>query len=145
MRFKMTPEERKKRRGEREWERRQRQAALTDFGFHKGGVGWVRAPARAPACARSRAALRATPEGGLYRLPSPNLVCDALDRASPDAERLGHLQDTNTLRKLFSHLPFGRAVYLRPTEFHALGDSTPETCFDPLPDHRPLKLSKSAG
>jgi hypothetical protein len=25
---------------------------------------------------------------------SPKLVCDALDRASPDAERLGHLQDT---------------------------------------------------
>ena len=35
--------------------------ALTDFGFQKRGVGWVRAPARACACALSRAALRATP------------------------------------------------------------------------------------
>ena len=75
--------------------------------------------------ARSRAALRATPGGGRYRLLSSKLVRDALDRASPDAERLGHLQDTDTLRKLLSHLAFDRAVYLRPAELHALGDSAP--------------------
>jgi tetratricopeptide (TPR) repeat protein len=40
---------------------------------------------------------------------SSKLVCDALDCASPDSERLGHPQDTNTLRKLLSHLAFGRA------------------------------------
>ena len=53
----------------------------------KGGGGGPRA--RPP----SRATLCATQEGGRYRLPSPKLVCDALDRASPDPERLGHLQD----------------------------------------------------
>ena len=39
---------------------------------------------------------------------SPKLVCDALDRASPDAEGFGHPQETNTLLKLLSHLAFGR-------------------------------------
>ena len=77
--------------------------ALTDFGFQKGGVGWVRAPARA---SRPFARCRATPGGSGYRLPSPKLVCNALDRASPVAERLGHLQDTHALRKLLSHLAF---------------------------------------
>src|SRR5262249_30461570 len=43
-------------------------------------------------------------------------VCDALHRASPDPKRLGHLQDTDARRKLLSHLPFGRAVYLRAAE-----------------------------
>ena len=42
----------------------------------------------------------------------PKLVCDALDRASPDAERLGHLQDTHALRKLRSHLGTLRSVVL---------------------------------
>jgi hypothetical protein len=65
---------------------------------------------RAPPCARLRAALRATPGGGPYRLLSPMLVCDALDRASPNAEGLGHPQDTHALRKLLSHLAFGRAL-----------------------------------
>jgi len=45
---------------------------------------------------------------------SCSLFCDALDRTGPDAERLGHLQDTHALRKLFSNLPFGRTVCLRP-------------------------------
>jgi len=40
--------------------------------------------------------------------------------ASPDPERPRHLQDIYTLRKLRSHLPFGRAVYLRPAELYAL-------------------------
>src|SRR5262245_26964859 len=53
---------------------------------------------------------------------SAKLVCDALDRAIPDAERPRHLQDSHALRKLLSHLPFGRAIYLRPAELHALGD-----------------------
>src|SRR5262245_48335336 len=57
-----------------------------------------------------------------------SLLCDALHRASPEPERLGHLQDTHTLRKLLSHLPFGRDVYLRPAELHALGDGALETC-----------------
>lgn len=39
--------------------------------------------------ARSGAALRATPVGGLVL---PKLVCDALYRASPDAERLSYLK-----------------------------------------------------
>src|SRR5215831_14862970 len=45
-------------------------------------------------------------------LPSTNLLCDALHRPSPDAERLGHLQNTHTLRELPSNLPLGRAVEL---------------------------------
>src|SRR6516165_5176069 len=49
-------------------------------------------------------------------LPSTNLLCDALHRASPDPERPRHLQDAHALRKLLSHLPFGRAIYLRPAE-----------------------------
>jgi hypothetical protein len=47
-------------------------------------------------------------------LPSTKLVGSSLemrwDRASPDAERFGDLQDTPTLRKLLSHLPFGSGV-----------------------------------
>src|SRR6516164_513384 len=39
-----------------------------------------------------------------------------MDRASPDPERPRHLQDADALRKLLSHLPFGRAIYLRPAE-----------------------------
>src|SRR6516165_5730567 len=78
-------------------------------------------------------------------LPSTNLLCDALHRASPDPERLGNLQDTHALRKLPSHLPLGRAVYLRPAELHALGDSALEARFDALADHRPLELSERAG
>jgi hypothetical protein len=34
--------------------------------------------------------------------------------------------------KLLPHLAFGRAVYLRPAEFHALGDSALEAGFDSL-------------
>src|SRR6516164_2237731 len=49
-------------------------------------------------------------------LPSTNLLCDALHRASPDPERPRHLQDAHALRKLLSHLPFGHAVYLRAAE-----------------------------
>ena len=39
------------------------------------------------------------------------------------------LQHTDTLRKLLSHLPFRRAVYLRPVELHGLGDGALETYF----------------
>ena len=56
--------------------------------------------------------------------------------------RLVYLQDTSAIRKPLSHLPFGRAVYLRPAELHALGDGAFETCFDPLANHRPLESSK---
>ena len=75
---------------------------------------------------------------------SGSLACDALHRASADAERSGDLQDTHTFRKLPSHLPLGRAVDLRATEFHALGDRALEPSFDTLADHRPLKLGKGA-
>jgi hypothetical protein len=34
--------------------------------------------------------------------------------------RFRHLQDTQTPRKLLSHLPFRRAVFLRSAELHAL-------------------------
>ena len=68
-----------------------------------------------------------------------------MDRASPDPERSRHLQDAHALRKLLSHLPFGRAIYLRPAELHALSNGARETCFDPLADHRPLELRKGAG
>src|SRR5262245_7989253 len=61
---------------------------------------------------------------------SPKLVCDALDRARADAERLGNLQDTHALRELLSYLAFDRAVYLRPAELHALGDGALEAGFD---------------
>jgi len=77
-------------------------------------------------------------------LPSSKLLCDAPHRASSDAERPRHLQDTHTLRKLPSHLPFGRAVYLRPAELHALGDGALETCLYPLANHRPLEFRKGA-
>ena len=63
---------------------------------------------------------------------SSSFTCDTLDRASPDAERLGHLQDTNTLRKLLPHSPFGRAVNLRPTELHALCDGALFSVCPPL-------------
>jgi hypothetical protein len=75
---------------------------------------------------------------------SSSFTCDTLDRASPDPERLGHPQDANTLRKLLSHLTFSRAVYLWPTELHALGHGALEACFDSLANHTPLKLSKGA-
>src|SRR5262249_30779874 len=62
---------------------------------------------------------------------------------SSDAERLGHLQNTHTLRKLLSDLAFDRAVYLRSAELHALSDGALETCLYPLADHCPL--SKGVG
>src|SRR5215813_12771048 len=65
---------------------------------------------------------------------SAKLLCDALRRASPDPEGPSHLQDTHAFRKLVSHLPFGRTIYLRPAEFHALRYRALETCFDPLTD-----------
>ena len=68
-----------------------------------------------------------------------------MDRASPEPERPRHLQDAHAFRKLLSHLPFGRAIYLRPAELHALSNGALETCFDPLSDHRPLELRKGAG
>src|SRR5262249_14372511 len=68
-----------------------------------------------------------------------------MDRASPDPERPLPLQDAHALRKLLSHLPFGRAIYLRPAELHALGNSALEARFDALANHRPLELSERAG
>ena len=50
--------------------------------------------------------------------------------------------DPHSPRKLPSHLPFDRAVYLRPTRPHALGDGSLESGLDPLPNHRALELSK---
>src|SRR5262245_17093640 len=76
-------------------------------------------------------------------LPSPKFVCDALDRASPDPERFGHLQDTHALRKLLSNLPFRRTVYLRPAELHTLSNRALEAGFDTLSDHCALKLSET--
>src|ERR1700716_2427273 len=112
--------------------------------------GWGGAP-RAPglACRLSRCRRAAwrrmrQPHASIVFL-SPKLVCDALDSASADAERLGHLQDTHALRKLRSHLAFGRAVYLRPTELHALGDGALEARFDSLANHGPLKFSERPG
>src|SRR6516165_3415809 len=78
-------------------------------------------------------------------LPSTNLLCDALHRASPDPERPRHLQDAHALRKLLSHLPFGRAVDLRPAELHALRYGALEAGFDSLGNHCALKLSERAG
>jgi hypothetical protein len=101
----------------------------------------LRARPRLRVCAYSARNARRRPLSSSF---SPQLVCDALDRASPDAERLGHLQDTHALRKLLSHLAFGRAVYLRPAELHALGDGALEACFDSLANHGPLKFSKGA-
>jgi hypothetical protein len=69
-------------------------------------------------------------------LSSAKLVGDALHRASPDAERLSHLQDTHTFREQPSHPAFGRAVDLRAAEFHALGDDALET-YRPLERRRP--------
>src|SRR5215472_15817734 len=69
-------------------------------------------------------------------LPSTNLLCEALHRASPDPEGLSHLQETHAFRKLVSHLPFDRTIYLGPAEFHALRYRAIETCFDLLTDHR---------
>src|SRR6266576_4324212 len=73
------------------------------------------------------------------------LAADALHGASPEAQELGGFQDPRSLRKLPSHLPFGRAVYLRPTKPHALGDGSLESGLDPLPNHRALELSKGSG
>ena len=49
-----------------------------------------------------------------------SLLCDALHRASSDAERPRHLQDAHALRKLPSYLSFSRLVYLRPAELYRL-------------------------
>jgi hypothetical protein len=73
------------------------------------------------------------------------LAADALHGASPEAQELGGFQDPRSLRKLPSHLPFGRAVYLRPTKPHALGNGSLEPGLDPLPNHRALELSKGSG
>src|SRR5215468_10963059 len=70
-------------------------------------------------------------------LPSTNLLCDALHRASPDPEGPSHLQDTHAFRKLVSHLPFGRTIYLRPAELHALSNRALKA--------GALKLSERAG
>src|SRR6476661_8893073 len=90
------------------------------------------------------------PPGGRQPHPSivflsPKLVCDALDRPSPDAERLGNLQDTHALRKLLSNLTFRRTVYLRPAELHPLSNRALEAGFDALANHCALKLSERAG
>src|SRR5215471_17212154 len=76
--------------------------------------------------------------------PSPKLVRDALHRPSSEPEGPSHLQDTHAFRKLVSHLPFSRAVYLRAAELHALSNRALEAGFDSLADHRSLKLSKGA-
>src|SRR5215831_9200502 len=68
-----------------------------------------------------------------------------MDRASPDPERPLHLQDAHALRKLMSNLPFGRTIYLRPAQLHALGNGALEARFDALANHRPLELSEGAG
>src|SRR6478672_1383778 len=73
------------------------------------------------------------------------LAADALHGASPEAQELGGFQDPRSLRKLPTHLPFGRVVYLRPTKPHALGDGSLESGLDPLPNHRALELSKGSG
>ena len=52
---------------------------------------------------------------------------------------------TFKIPKLLSHLAFGRAVYLRPAELHALGNSALEARFDALANQRPLELSERAG
>src|SRR5262249_50276856 len=62
----------------------------------------------------------------------------------PSPSDLATFKMPTPLRKLLSHLAFGCAVDLRSAELHALGDGTLEPCFDPLADHRPLKLSKGA-
>src|SRR4051812_36456233 len=72
------------------------------------------------------------------------LAADALHGASPEAQELGGFQDPRSLCKLSSHLPLGRAVYLRPTKPHALGDGSLEPGLDPLPNHRALELSKGS-
>ena len=53
----------------------------------KGGWGWCACPPTFARCSVRKARRRA------LCLPSPKLVCDTLDRTSPDAERLGYLQD----------------------------------------------------
>ena len=85
---------------------------------------------RAPAHLRALLCAQGQEEGAIVFL-SPKLVCNALDRASPDAERLGHLQDAHALLKLLSHLAFGPAVYLRPTELHGFMDDF-EACITHL-------------
>jgi hypothetical protein len=62
----------------------------------------------------------------------------------PIPSNLATFQDTRAISKLLSHLPFGRAVYLRPAELHALSNRALEACFDSLANHRPLKFGKRA-
>lgn len=65
------------------------EGALTDFGFQKRGVRWVRAPAhlRALLCAQGQ------DEGGAIVFFT-YVVCDALDR-SPDADASKNKQPSN--------------------------------------------------
>src|SRR5262249_1855175 len=76
---------------------------------------------------------------------SHKLPCDTLHRASPDPKGLGYPQHPHALCKLLSHLAFGLAVYLRPTEFHTLCDGVLVARFYSLSDHRPLEPSNRAG
>src|SRR5262245_12350988 len=99
---------------------------------------------RMPPTRRSARGKRQAPHLTSIVFLLPKLVCDALDRASPDAERLGNLQDTHALRKLLSHLAFGHAVYLRPAELHALSNGALEAGFDSLANHCALEFSKGA-
>jgi hypothetical protein len=52
---------------------------------------------------------------------------------------------TYSLRKLLSHLPFGRAVYLRPAELHALGKGAFEARLHALSHHAAFEFRKGAG
>src|SRR5262249_39016666 len=86
--------------------------------------------------------------GGAHRhahLPFNQAPLRCAAPCQSDPEGLCYRQHTHALCKLPSHLACGRVVYLLPTEFHTLGDGALEACFDPLPDHRPLELSKRAG
>ena len=63
---------------------------------------------------------RVPPTGG-SRLPHAHPGSFEM-RCTVPVPILGHLQDADTLRKLPSHLPLGRAVDLRSAELHALSD-----------------------
>src|SRR5262249_41795261 len=83
-----------------------------------------------------------------------SLLCCALHRAAPLRCAAPCQSRSRTtwppsryphFRKLLSHLPLGRAAYLRPAELHALSNRSLEAGFDSLANHRPLKLSERAG
>ena len=77
--------------------------ALTDFGFQETGVGWVRAPARACASARSRAVAQRQEEAAIVFLHLSSFAM-RWTAVSPTAGRPARCAHRKTVRLTHIHL-----------------------------------------